>query len=326
MPSSPLPRGQGPAVTGCSFQQGEAIRFTRGALLTKRPVGVAGTPLDVTADGSIYAVFHQTEVLIVHAEGSKGWSVTAHPSVQARFSPRGDRVAVFDFGLRVFDVVTQQQLFHHEQISPCTVRWQTNDELAYQGEPSQGNEWREHLVRANVATGERLALGPKRWVMGCAASADGAWWVLQVHVARGQDAALLVDGRTGAARQLVDRQTTPELVVSPAADRYCWQGGEGRSAAELRCAHASDGTEELVAAGLSYPTLHFGPSGRRALLTYAVENWQGIHNPVELVDFTTCTRRDLVGFETQSGSVPAMTSGGRLLTIVSAMGMYAYDL
>jgi len=322
----PLPAGEGPAAEACTFRAGEAIRFTRGALLAKQAVGATGTPLDVTADRSAYAIFHRTEVTVVTPDGAKAWSVNAHPSVQARFSPRGDRLAVFDFGVRVLGRDTGQVQYRHDGISPCAVRWLSNDELVYQGEPSQGNGWQAPLVRANLATGKQATLGPERWVTSCAASPDGAWWVLQIHVARGTDEVVLVDGRSGRSRKLADRQARPELVVSPVADRHCWQHGDRPSSVDLRCALSGDDTEELVAAKLSHPTLLFGPAGRRALLSYAVESIDGVETPVELVDFGTCRRHELVGYEAQSGSMPAMTAGGRLLTMGSAMGMYAYDL
>jgi hypothetical protein len=315
-PEAPPP----PAIT---FQRGAEIRFKNGPPLKLTTLTKQSRVLAVSPDGRGYTATPDGQIgRIISDAKPEGWPFDAHPSTLATYAPDGAHVAVWGFGVQVFETRTGRQVADLAG-QPCDLRFVSPSEIVFH--TSSLGETDNQLVRYRLGGGPAL-LGPKRDNRYCSGSADGSMFI--VHDPAPVRA---VDGITGRERVLW-RDARWDTAVSPNGDRVCVWAPNTLPSSDLICIRAGDRGQEVVIPKKStpmYANVIFDPTGARAWVTHSIEephSADGIRIESLLVDFASRTVRPVIGHQPKSGSIPALMTGGELLVQGSSSGVMAYDL
>jgi hypothetical protein len=301
-PATPPPRATFRSASAISFRHAGGYKLER----------VAGNAivLALSPDAS-RMVFASGKRLSLNRVGEDaGIAMEGSDSSQVVFSSDGSLLAIGDAAVRVHDTQTGAQKLT-VPVPVCAMRFEKSGALLVHPKGPASR-----LRRIHLGTGVVEELGASREVSACAASHDGARWI--VSTAAGL---ALVDGASGRSRLLAD--SNKNALPSPAADRWC--SVPQHRARELWCERVSDGGRELLLASASYPELRFDPHGKRALVGTA-KNDDPAALEWSMVDFGKRELRPLVGFWQSSGSLPRLLPEGEILAMGGPKGMTVFDL
>lgn len=299
-----------------AFTELAPLSFRKGAPLALVPIAKGAKPIGLSPAGTSWVLEEGNASRLVTPSQPAGVVIDLWNSLSS-YSIDGRYVAVWSYHgpFRVLDVATGQTLVAQE-LSTCGARFVGPREVLVQTASNDGDA---KMLRVSLDTGTAVPFGGAPDAQNCHASLDGTRWMIEAY-----DARWFVDGRSGKRLKLPNDPApggSASEALSTAGDRRCTAGESG-----LSCVRYPEGTIEHVwsrPSSVAYVT--FDPSGKRALFFFANDP-DGVYDTPALVDFEARTVRPLKNARSYSGSMPALTHGGVLLTVGSGHGVHVYDL
>lgn len=320
-PAPPEPPGATTELTPPSqpalvtFSELPPLRFAAGPALRLQPIAKQANITALSPDEKSWVLELGSDSRLITPAQPDGIVVDVWNGA-ATFSVDGRYVALWSYQgpLRVFDVASGA-LRAKSELPTCAARFRGPDEVVFHTSSKQDDA---RLLRLPLAGGSPAPMGGARAADSCRASLDGTRWLVETY-----DRRWFVDEQ---GRQLaLPRDPSPGSGVAGAlassGDRLCTGSDAGFS-----CVRYPDGAIENVwSRPSSDQYVVFDPSGKRAMFRYAPRP-DGVNDGYALVDFEARSVRRLDGMKWYSGSMPAFTHGGALLTVGSGQGLHVYDV
>ena len=296
--------------TTVSFKLGPAIEFRAGAALKPVPIAKQTAIHALSPDAKSWVIDgpNNTALLV-----SPGLPQPVSQSVwvpSARFSDDGTQVLIWSMsGLAVIEVATGKFLARRDG-AICGARFSGPREIVFHEESKEADA---RFWRWAPGAPQPTALGAARKAETCQAAADGSLWLVESYAERS-----VIDGRTGGARVIAPPDRGGSL--SPGGNRVCTGDDRG-----LSCLRQPDQRTERVWDKPTSDFIVFDNSGSHAMISYA-DGADGVRDAFALVSFEAQTVEPLRGVKGTSGSMFALTTGAKLLTIGSGSGLWVYDI